>query len=118
MPRTKHSVASHRKKKKILKRAKGFRGARSKLHRTAKESVNKALQYSYRDRKTKKRNFRRLWISRINAAARINGISYSRLIGGLKKADIEIDRKILSEIALKDNKGFEKLVETAKKALS
>ncbi|HMA75981.1 MAG TPA: 50S ribosomal protein L20 [Candidatus Krumholzibacteriaceae bacterium] len=118
MPRTKHSVASHRKKKKILKRAKGFRGARSKLHRTAKESVNKALQYSYRDRKTKKRNFRRLWISRINAAARINGISYSRLIGGLKKADIEIDRKILSEIALNDNKGFEKLVETAKKALS
>ncbi|MDZ7859893.1 MAG: 50S ribosomal protein L20 [Candidatus Krumholzibacteriota bacterium] len=118
MPRTKHSVASHRKKKKILKRAKGFRGARSKLHRTAKESVNKALQYSYRDRRTKKRNFRRLWISRINAAARINGISYSRLIGGLKKAEIDIDRKILSEIALNDNKGFEKLVETAKKALS
>jgi large subunit ribosomal protein L20 len=118
MPRTKHSVASHKRKKKILNRAKGFSGARSKLYRTAKESVNNALQYSYRDRRTKKRNFRKLWIARINAATRINGLSYSVFINGLKQADIEIDRKILSEIALNDSKGFEKLVETAKKALS
>jgi len=117
MPRTKHSVASHKRKKKVLKRAKGFRGARSKLFRTAKESVNNALQYSYRDRRVKKRNFRKLWIARINAATRINGLSYSRFINGLKQADITIDRKILSEIAVNDSKGFEKLVETAKKAL-
>ncbi len=117
MPRTKNSIASKKRKKKILKRAEGFRGGRSKLYRTAKESVNKALTYSYRDRRTKKREFRKLWIARINAAARNNGMTYSRFINGLKKADVDIDRKILSEIAINDNKGFSELVDIAKKAL-
>jgi len=117
MPRTKNSAASKKRKKKILKRAEGFRGGRSKLYRTAKESVNKALTYSYRDRRTRKREFRKLWIARINAAARNNGMTYSRFISGLKKADVDIDRKILSEIAINDNKGFSELVDIAKKAL-
>lgn len=117
MPRTKHSTASHKRKKKIFKRAEGFRGGRSKLYRSATEAVNRALSYSYRDRRTRKREFRKLWIARINAAARDNGITYSRFINGLKKADVVIDRKVLSEIAVNDSKGFTELVDIAKKAL-
>ena len=99
MPRTKHSVASHKRKKKVLKQAKGFTGGRGNLIRSAQEAVNRSLAYAYRDRRVRKRDFRRLWIARINAAARLNGLSYSRFINGLKKSDIEINRKILSEIA-------------------
>ncbi len=117
MPRTKHSVASHRRKKKIFKLAKGYTGGRSKLYRTAREAVNRALAYSYRDRKVRKRDFRRLWIARINAAARMNGLSYSRFISGLKKSNIEINRKVLAELAVNDQEGFSKLAEIAKEAL-
>ena len=106
MPRVKTGVTAHRRHKKILKLAKGYRGARSKQFKKANESVMKAGFYAYRDRRTKKRNFRRLWITRINAAARANGISYSRLMCGLTKAGVEVDRKI-----------FTKLVEIAKKNL-
>jgi large subunit ribosomal protein L20 len=116
MPRTKHSVASHRRKKKILKQARGYTGGRSKLYRTAKEAVNRALTYAYRDRRTRKRDFRRLWISRINAAARLHGMSYSRFINGLKKSDIEINRKVLADIALNDADGFSRLAEIAKES--
>ena len=117
MPRTKHSVASHRKKKKIFKLAKGYTGGRSKLYRTAREAVNRALAYSYRDRKVRKRDFRRLWITRINAAARMHGLSYSKFISGLKKSNIEINRKVLAELAVNDQEGFSKLAEIAKEAL-
>lgn len=117
MPRTKHSVASHRRKKKILKAARGYTGGRSKLYRTATEAVNRALAYAYRDRRTRKRDFRRLWIARINAAARLNGLSYSRFISGLKKSDIEINRKVLAELAVNDAEGFSKLAEIAKESL-
>jgi large subunit ribosomal protein L20 len=118
MPRTKHSVASHRRKKKVLKRAKGYTGGRSKLFRTATEAVNRALSYAYRDRRTRKRDFRKLWITRINAAARLNGMSYSQFINGLKKSDIEINRKLLAEIAVNDAESFSKLAEIAKDSLS
>lgn len=118
MPRTKHSVASHRRKKKVLKQAKGFSGGRSKLYRTATEAVNRALAYAYRDRRARKRDFRKLWITRINAAARLNGMSYSSFINGLKKSDIEINRKVLAEIALNDAEGFSKLADIAKESLS
>ena len=117
MPRTKHSVASHKRKKKVLKQAKGFVGGRGNLYRTAREAVNRALSYAYRDRRVRKRDFRKLWIARINAAARINGLSYSRFINGLKKSDIEINRKLLSEIAVNDADGFAKLADIAKDAL-
>jgi large subunit ribosomal protein L20 len=117
MPRTKHSVASHRRKKKILKAARGYSGGRSKLYRTAKEAVNRALAYGYRDRRTRKRDFRKLWIVRINAAARMNGLTYSRFISGLKKTDIEINRKMLAELAVNDAEGFSKLAEIAKESL-
>ncbi|MBU8921046.1 MAG: 50S ribosomal protein L20 [Bacteroidales bacterium] len=116
MPRTKHSVASHKRKKKVLKQAKGFVGGRGNLFRSAQEAVNRALSYAYRDRRVRKRDFRRLWIARINAAARVNGLSYSRFINGLKKSDIEINRKMLSEIAINDADGFAKLAEIAKEA--
>lgn len=116
MPRTKHSVASHKRKKKVLKQAKGFTGGRGKLYRSAQEAVNRALSYAYRDRRVRKRDFRKLWIARINAAARLNGLSYSRFISGLKKSDIEINRKMLSEIAVHDAEGFSKLAEIAKEA--
>ncbi len=116
MPRTKHSVASHKRKKKVLKQAKGYTGGRGSLYRTAQEAVNRALSYAYRDRRARKRDFRKLWIARINAAARINGLSYSRFIDGLKKSDIEINRKMLSEIAVNDAEGFSKLAEIAKEA--
>jgi len=117
MPRAKNAAAQHRRKTKTLKEAKGFRGGRSKLYRTAKETVRKSLQYSYRDRRARKRNYRKLWISRINAAARDNDMNYSRFINGLKKADVDINRKMLAEIALNDRDGFSELVKIAKKAL-
>ncbi|MDD3642595.1 MAG: 50S ribosomal protein L20 [Candidatus Krumholzibacteria bacterium] len=117
MPRTKHSVASHKRKKKVLKQAKGFTGGRGTLYRTARETVDRALVYAYRDRRARKRDFRKLWIARINAAARLNGLTYSRFINGLKKSDIEINRKLLSEIAVNDAEGFKRLAEIAKEAL-
>jgi large subunit ribosomal protein L20 len=117
MPRTKHSVASHRRKKKVLKQAKGFTGGRGNLYRSAREAVDRAMSYAYRDRRVRKRDFRRLWIARINAAARNNGMSYSRFISGLKKSDIEINRKQLSEIAVNDAEGFAKLADIAREAL-
>ncbi len=117
MPRTKHSVASHRRKKKVLKQAKGFTGGRGKLFRSAQEAVNRALSYAYRDRRARKRDFRKLWIARINAAARLNGLSYNRFINGLKKSEVEINRKMLSEIAIHDAESFTKLAEIAKEAL-
>lgn len=117
MARTKHSVTSHKRKKKILKQAKGFTGGRGKLFRTAKEAVNRSLSYAYRDRRTRKRDFRKLWIARINAAARLNGMSYSRFINGLKKSNIEINRKLIAEMAVNDSEGFSKLAEVAKESL-
>ena len=117
MARIKCAVTTRRRHKKILKLAKGYRGAKSKLFRTANEAVMKSLVYSYIGRKQKKREFRQLWIARINAAARMNGISYSRLMNGLKRANIEINRKMLSEIAIADPEGFKALVEKAKAAL-
>ena len=115
MPRVKTGVTAHRRHKKILKLAKGYRGARSKQFKKANESVMKAGQYAYRDRKVKKRNFRRLWIARINAAARLSGISYSKLICGLTKAGVEVDRKMMAELAVSDMTAFEKFVDIAKK---
>ena len=115
MPRVKTGVTAHARHKKILKLAKGYRGARSKQFKKANESVLKAGQYAYRDRKVKKREFRRLWIARINAAARVNGISYSRLICGLTKAGVAIDRKMMAELAVSDAAAFSKLVDIAKK---
>ncbi len=117
MPRVKSSVASRKRRKKILKLAKGYRGARSKLYRVAKEAVNRALQYAYRDRRTRKRDFRSLWILRINAAAKSNGISYSDFINGLKKAKVIIDRKILADLAVRDARVFSHLAEIAKKSV-
>ena len=117
MARIKGAVVTRRRHKKILKLAKGYRGAKSKLFRTANEAVMKSLVYAYIGRKQKKREFRQLWIARINAAARMNGISYSRLMNGLKKANIEINRKMLSEIAIADPAAFTALVEKAKAAL-
>jgi large subunit ribosomal protein L20 len=116
MPRATAGVTAHKRHKKILKLAKGYRGARSKLFRKANETVMKALYYARRDRRAKKGEFRRLWITRINAAARINGLSYSRLIDGLKKARILIDRKILAELAVNDAGAFARLVEVVKTA--
>ena len=115
MPRVKTGVTAHRRHKKILKLAKGYRGARSKQFKKANESVMKAGQYAYRDRKVKKREFRRLWIARINAAARISGISYSKLICGLTKAGVAVDRKMMAELAVSDMTAFEKFVDIAKK---
>lgn len=117
MARVKHAPASRRKRKRILKMAKGQYGARGRLYRTAKESVARAMAYSYRDRKVKKRDFRSLWIIRINAACREYEISYSRFINGLKKAKALIDRKMLADMAVNDRVGFGKLVEASKKAL-
>ncbi len=111
--RIKRGFKARRRRKKILKLAKGFRGGHSKLFRTAKNTVDKALAYAYRDRKQRKRDFRRLWIVRINAAARMNDLSYSKLIGGLKKAGIELDRKVLAELAISDPAGFSKLAAIA-----
>lgn len=116
MPRTKSTVAARAKRKKILKAAKGYRGGRGVLYRTARETVEKAMVYAYRDRRRKKRDFRRLWIARINAAARLNGLSYSRFISGLKKAEVDINRKMLAEMAVHDVEGFKKLADMAKTA--
>lgn len=114
MARVKGAVRTRARHKKILKLAKGYRGAKSKLYKTANQAVMKSLVYAYRDRKQKKREFRQLWIARINAAARMNGISYSKFMNGLKKNGIEINRKMLSEIAVSDPAAFTKLVEKVK----
>jgi large subunit ribosomal protein L20 len=113
--RIKRGNVARKRHKKILKMAKGFRGSHSRLFRMANQQVMKALRNAYRDRRKKKRDFRRLWITRINAAARINGISYSQLIGKLKKANIDINRKMLAQLAVIDPAGFAKVVETAMK---
>lgn len=111
--RVKRGFKANRRRKKILKLAKGYRGGRSKLFRTALNAVDKALMYAYRDRRTRKRDFRRLWIARINAAARMNNLSYSKFIHGLKLANVEIDRKVLAELAVSDPSGFTKITELA-----
>ena len=118
MPRVKRGVIAHARHHKILKAAKGYYGARSRVYRVAVQAVTAAGQYAYIGRKQKKRDFRKLWIVRINAAARLNGLSYSRFINGLHKAQIEIDRKILSDTAIQDKVTFTKLVEKAKEALA
>ena len=118
MPRTKGGIVTRRRHKKILKLAKGYFGSKHTLYKTAKAQVMKSLSYAYRDRRQKKRDFRRLWIARINAGARINNISYSKLMHGLKLANIEINRKMLSELAIYDAAGFAALCETAKNALN
>lgn len=117
MPRVKRGVTARASHKKILKQAKGYRGARSRVFRVAKQAVTKAGQYAYRDRKAKKRVFRRLWIARINAAARANGITYSRLMQGLTIAGIDIDRKMLADIAIADEAAFVAIVDKAKASL-
>ena len=118
MPRVKRGVTARARHKKVLKEAKGYYGARSRIYRVAKQAVIKAGQYAYRDRRQRKRQFRQLWIARINAASRMNGMSYSRFINGLKKASIEIDRKVLSDIAIHDAATFTALVEKAKASLA
>ena len=114
MPRVKKGVTAHRRHKKILKLAKGYIGSKSKQFKKANETVMKGLYYARRDRRAKKGNFRRLWIARINAAARTNGISYSRLIAGLTKAGVEVNRKMLADLAISDEKAFAQLVSVAK----
>lgn len=118
MPRVKRGVTARARHKKVLQQAKGYRGARSRVYRVAKQAVTKAGQYAYRDRKQKKRVFRALWIVRINAGARENGLSYSRMIAGLAKANIAIDRKVLSDLAIHDKVAFAQLAEQAKAALA
>jgi large subunit ribosomal protein L20 len=117
MPRVKRGVTAHAKHKKVLKQAKGYYGARRKVYRVAKQAVIKAGQYAYRDRRQKKRQFRSLWITRINAEARNNGISYSRMMDGLNKAGIEVDRKMLADLAIHDKPAFGALAQQAKAAL-
>ncbi|MEZ4460042.1 MAG: 50S ribosomal protein L20 [bacterium] len=116
MPRVKRGFKARRRRNKFLKAAKGFRGSRSKLYKHAKQTVHRAWKYAYRDRRQKKRDFRRLWIARINAAARLHGLSYSRLIGGLNRANIELDRKILADLAVFDAAAFGKVAEAARAA--
>lgn len=111
MPRATNKVASKRRRKKLLQMAKGYRGARSKIHSVAKHSVEKALQYAYRDRRQRKRQFRRLWITRINAAARQNGTTYSQLMGALRKQDVELNRKVLAELAVHHPDTFRQVVQ-------
>jgi large subunit ribosomal protein L20 len=111
--RIKRGNKARQRRKKVLKLAKGYRGGRSKLYRTAADAVDKALMYAYRDRRQRKRDFRRLWIARINAAARINNVSYSRFIHGLKKADVTLDRKVLAELAISDPAGFAQIAALA-----
>ncbi len=118
MARVKRGVVARRRHKKVLKQAKGYYGARSRVFRVAKQAVIKAGQYAYRDRRQRKRQFRALWIARINAAARINGLSYSRFIAGLKKANVEIDRKVLADLAVHEANAFAAVVEKAKAALA
>lgn len=118
MARVKRGVTAKARHKKILKLAKGYYGHRSRVYRVAKQAVIKAAQYAYRDRKQRKRQFRVLWIARINAAARLNGITYSRFMAGIKKASIDLDRKVLSDIAIHDAVAFAKIAEQAKSALA
>ncbi len=118
MARVKRAVNAHKKRRKILKLAKGYFGAKSKQYRTAKEAVMKSQQYSYVGRKHKKRDFRKLWIARINAAARLNGLSYSKFINGLKLAGVDVNRKMLAELAVNDPATFAQIAETAKTALA
>ncbi len=115
MARVKRGVTSHAKHKKVLERAKGFRGRRKSCIKTAKQAVEKSMQYAYRDRKAKKRTFRALWVQRINAGARLCGLTYSQLMGGLKKAGIELDRKVLSELAINNPQEFAKIADNAKR---
>ncbi|HLS17781.1 MAG TPA: 50S ribosomal protein L20 [Paenalcaligenes sp.] len=118
MPRVKGGVTARARHKKVLNQAKGFRGRRSRVYRVAKQAVMKAGQYSYRDRRNRKRVFRSLWITRINAACREQGINYSQFIAGLNKADIQLDRKVLADMAVNDKAGFSAIVEQAKAALA
>ena len=116
--RVKRGLAAHRRHKKYLDMAKGFRGGRSRLYRTAREAVERSLQYAFEGRKLRKRAFRRLWIQRINAGARINGLSYSRLVNGLKLAGVEINRKMLADLAVREKADFAAIVERAKSKLA
>jgi large subunit ribosomal protein L20 len=116
MPRVKSGVAHHARKKKIMEAAKGARGGRSKLYKAAKETAERAMRYAYRDRRKKKSEFRALWITRINAAARVHDLSYSRFMAGLKKAGVEVDRKMLADLAVADGDAFARLAELAKGA--
>lgn len=117
MPRVRSQVASHRRKRKVLREARGYWGGKSRLYRTAKESIMRAHQYAYRDRRRRKRDFRRLWIARLNAAARLRGLTYASLIHGLKQAEVMVDRKMLADVAVRDPQAFDQLVEIAKGAL-
>jgi len=117
MPRVNSNVARLKRKNKVMKLAKGYFGGRSKLWKAAKEAVERAARYAYRDRRQKKGDFRRLWITRINAAARLHDVSYSRLMNGLRKAGVEINRKVLADLAVRDPEAFGQLAEVAKKAL-
>ncbi len=116
MPRVKNGVAHHARKKKIMQPAKGARGGRSKLYKSAKENVERGLAYAYRDRRKKTGEFRRLWITRINAAARNEGLSYNRLMNGLRKAGVDINRKVLADLAVRDTAAFARIAEVAKSA--
>jgi large subunit ribosomal protein L20 len=118
MPRVTRGFKARRRRNRLLKLAKGYIGGRSRLYKTATETVDRALVYAYRDRRTKKRDFRRLWIARINAGARMNDINYSQLMGGLKKAGIELDRKVLANLAILDAEAFAKVVQVASAANS
>lgn len=118
MPRVKNAVARKKRHKKVLKQARGYWGAKSKLYRIANQQVMRSLMYAYRDRRVRKRDFRRLWITRINAAARMNGLSYNRFIQGLRHAGVEINRKMLADLAVRDEKAFGELVAVAKASLS
>ena len=118
MPRVKRGVTAHARHKKVLEQAKGYRGRRKSVYRVAKQAVTKAGQYAYRDRRQRKRQFRALWIVRINAAAREQGLSYSRLINGLNTANIEIDRKVLAELAVNDKAAFAEIANQAKSSLA
>lgn len=118
MPRIKRGVTARARHRNVLDKAKGYRGRRKNVFRVANQAVNRAEQYAYRDRRQRKRQFRALWIMRINAAARLNGLSYSRFIAGLSRAEIGLDRKVLADIAVNDKEAFERLVEKAKAALA
>jgi len=118
MPRVKRSVNAKKHRRKVMKAAKGFRAGKSKLYRIATEAVDRAMAYAYAHRRTKKRVIRNLWVARINAAARLNGITYSRLINGLLKAKVELDRKTLADMAVKDPAGFTKVIQIAKTSLA
>jgi large subunit ribosomal protein L20 len=114
MPRVKNGVAHHARKKKYMEAAKGARGGRSKLYKAAKETVERGMRYAYRDRRKRKSEFRALWITRINAAARLHGLSYNRLMSGLRKAGVEINRKVLADLAVRDADAFSRIAEVAK----